>query len=111
MKLLDAEIPLEKLIEYCLNPDHPEGRHKARVFQRALGIDQNRANDLHDLLRAAISNEEAEFIFEDRFGKYYRIDYQVEGLRGAEILRSYWIMPVGRKLARLVTCFVRGRKE
>lgn len=26
-----------KLIDYALNPNHPEGKHKARVFETALG--------------------------------------------------------------------------
>lgn len=32
-----AVIDDDKLIGYCLNPEHPEGRHKARVFQSVLG--------------------------------------------------------------------------
>ncbi len=27
-----------KLLDYCLSPSHPRGRHKARVFAAALGI-------------------------------------------------------------------------
>jgi len=27
-----AVVDLRKLTEYCLNPDHPRGKHKARVF-------------------------------------------------------------------------------
>ena len=38
-----AEIDLRKLREYCLNPAHPRGRHKARVFRAALGIGQDDA--------------------------------------------------------------------
>ncbi len=33
-----AVIPTHKLVEYALNPEHPRGQHKARVFQSALGI-------------------------------------------------------------------------
>ncbi|WP_200235400.1 DUF6883 domain-containing protein [Thiohalocapsa halophila] len=41
MKLPNANqavVDLEKLRGYCLNPAHPRGRHKARVFAAALGI-------------------------------------------------------------------------
>lgn len=31
----------EKLRDYLLSPDHEHGRHKARVFQSALGIDRD----------------------------------------------------------------------
>src|SRR5262249_39406349 len=33
-----VRIPMEKLTDYCLNPDHPRGRDKARVFAALLGI-------------------------------------------------------------------------
>jgi hypothetical protein len=33
-----AEIQMEKLTGYCLNPDHSSGKHKAKVFAAALGI-------------------------------------------------------------------------
>lgn len=33
-----AIVDIEKLRDYCLNPEHPRGRHKARVFARRLGL-------------------------------------------------------------------------
>jgi hypothetical protein len=33
-----AEIAMEKLINYCLNPEHSSGKNKARVFKSRLGI-------------------------------------------------------------------------
>ena len=27
-----AIIPIEKLLDYCLNPEHSKGKHKARVL-------------------------------------------------------------------------------
>lgn len=47
-----AEIPMQKLIGYCLNPEHPSGKHKARVFESALGIT---AEDV-DVLRSRDEN-------------------------------------------------------
>ena len=42
MKLSDVvshmTIDPRKLTEYALNPDNPVGRHKARVFEQALGF-------------------------------------------------------------------------
>ncbi|MBW4596036.1 MAG: hypothetical protein KME46_24830 [Brasilonema angustatum HA4187-MV1] len=41
MKLPNPEqavIDRQKLSGYCLNPEHPEGRHKARLFKSVLGI-------------------------------------------------------------------------
>jgi hypothetical protein len=33
-----AVIDTRKLAEYALSLEHPRGRHKARVFQSALGV-------------------------------------------------------------------------
>jgi hypothetical protein len=45
-----AYIDDSKLRDYSLNPEHPRGRHKARVFAAALGLTQSDV----DLLRAAL---------------------------------------------------------
>ena len=31
-------VEIEKIRDYCLSLTHPRGRHKARVYQSALGI-------------------------------------------------------------------------
>jgi len=46
-----AEIPPAKLKDYALNPEHDEGRNKARVFASALGIRQEDWECLADSLR------------------------------------------------------------
>lgn len=33
-----------KLRDYCLNPHHPVGKHKARVFSSQLGIERGDAH-------------------------------------------------------------------
>ena len=41
MKLPNAEnavVDIAKLRDYCLDPNHPEGKHKARIFMEKLGI-------------------------------------------------------------------------
>ncbi len=41
MKLPNGEravVDIIKLQDYCLNPAHPRGQHKARVFAAALGL-------------------------------------------------------------------------
>jgi hypothetical protein len=39
-----AVIPIEKIIGYCLNPNHPKGKHKARVFKSVLNITNDDAS-------------------------------------------------------------------
>lgn len=41
MKLPNAEYAIvdkDKIENYCLNLEHPRGKHKARVFIRTLGL-------------------------------------------------------------------------
>ena len=48
-----AVVDVEKLRDYCLNPSHPRGRHKARVFLATLGLTADHAEELRDSLLAA----------------------------------------------------------
>jgi len=49
----DAFIDVRKLTDYCLDPDHPRGRHKARMFASVLGITRDDAGHLRDALLLA----------------------------------------------------------
>jgi hypothetical protein len=53
LKLPNAEnavVDIAKIRDYCLNPDHPEGKHKARIFLAKLGITRNDADRLRQLI-------------------------------------------------------------
>jgi uncharacterized protein DUF6883 len=39
----EAILDVRKIEDYCLSPSHPRGRHKARVFREALGLQQSDA--------------------------------------------------------------------
>jgi hypothetical protein len=55
-----AHVELSKLTEYVLNPSHPRGRNKARVFASALKIGRAEAPVLRDwLLEIAINSDDA----------------------------------------------------
>jgi len=49
----EAEIPDAKLRDYALNPQHPDGMHKARVFLSALGLSQDDWPGLRDQIPEA----------------------------------------------------------
>ncbi|CCQ62670.1 DUF6883 domain-containing protein [Crocosphaera watsonii] len=34
----NAKVDIRKLRDYCLNPDHDHGKHKARLFSSILGM-------------------------------------------------------------------------
>jgi len=62
MKLPNAEkavVDIAKLREYSLNPNHREGKHKARVFLAKLGIGRNDAERLRQIILEAILTAEA----------------------------------------------------
>ena len=45
-----AVADIAKLRDYCLNPSHPRGRHKARMFAAVLGLEQADAEFLREEL-------------------------------------------------------------
>lgn len=51
-----AIVDIRKLRDYCLNPAHDEGKHKARLFAAALGMTREDAEDLRNALLDAIKN-------------------------------------------------------
>ena len=109
MKLPHAErvtIDLAKLRDYCLNPRHPRGRHKARVFRAALGYTARDAEALRDAILAAVPTLEARSAAKDEFGRRYVVDCPVAGPRGSGVVRTAWIVPYGAKVPHLTTCFV-----
>ena len=70
-----AVVDLTKLVNYCLDPTHIRGRHKARVFDKALGITQRNPDLLREaLLRAAVTGD-ATPTQHDAYGQRYVIDF------------------------------------
>jgi hypothetical protein len=101
-----AQIDLEKLTDYCLNPAHPRGRHKARVFRVALALTVADAMELQQALAEAAANGDAQIGASDKFGKRYIIDFELSRLGKTAQVRSCWIVRAGEARPRFVTCFV-----
>jgi hypothetical protein len=102
-----AVVPDEKLTGYCLNPEHPDGRHKARVFSRALGITRENAEVLRAALQKAVRESDALEAERDAFGQRYLIDFSLTTTVGAAIVRSAWIVEKSGDPPRLLSCYVR----
>ncbi len=66
-----AVIPERKLEDYCLNPFHPDGKHKAKVFAKALGITQENSLKLEELILQSAKSGEVTKKQETNFGKYF----------------------------------------
>ena len=53
-----AVVDIKKLRDYSLNPNHPVGKHKARVFKAALGITLKNAEWLRECaLKVAVTGD------------------------------------------------------
>ncbi len=49
-----AVVDVRKLTDYCLNPEHEIGKHKARVFESALDLTVEDAEELRETLLVAV---------------------------------------------------------
>jgi len=98
-----AVVDLEKLQDYCLSSQHPEGRHKARVFLSTLGMTSADAGKLREiLLSAAALNNDVSMTGADKYGCRYSLD----GVAVKHFVRSAWIIKTGEESPRLVSCYV-----
>lgn len=99
-------VDIRKLKDYCLDPIHPRGKHKARVFERALNLTKENAEELRAEILGRMPYEEALLGEEDTYGRRYVVDFEYtrEGCRAR--IRTCWILKAGEEAPRLTTCFV-----
>ena len=116
MKLPNAEravIDIRKLRDYSLNPNHPEGKHKARVFLEKLEFTADDAERLRELILEAISKAEASEQRPSPHGRRFYVDFHVTRsetyvVTGATV-RTAWIIRNDEDFPRLTTCFILRR--
>jgi hypothetical protein len=101
-----AILKLRKIENYCLNPNHPRGRHKARVFRNSLNIDRQDAQWLREILLAAAGEHDAVELGADALGRRWRIDIPVTRQNKKAVVRTIWIVRTGEDTPRFVTCWV-----
>ena len=109
MKLPNAERADlgDKLEAYSLNFDHREGRHKARVFQAALGITFENADVLRTaLLDAAENSDEAESRGDNGFGEVFVLRFSMQTAVGRAVVLAAWIILHDEDFPRLTTCYI-----
>ena len=101
-----ATIPTDKLVGYALNQDHPVGRHKARVFASALGINTRDWRYLHDQILAALPDAPVRSTRITPFGVTYEVVVSIDGLNGATLpVVTAWLI-TGDAPPRLVTTWL-----
>ncbi len=101
-----AVVDIVKLRDYCLDPVHEFGKHKARVFDAALGLTKADASWLRNRLLEAVFAD-AEWAADTSYGTLYVIDFELRTSVGLAPVRSGWIVRSGENFPRLTTCYVK----
>jgi hemerythrin-like domain-containing protein len=110
MRLPNAEravVPIEKIRDYCLDPEHDEGKHKAKVFRALFGFTQEDAEGLQAMIVEAAQMNVAVQGKTLSHGQMYVLDFPAQSLRGEVTIRTAWIVERNTDFARLVTCYVK----
>ena len=102
----NALVETRKLRDYCLSPEHPRGRHKARVFASALGLTVEDSQELRRALLAAALSEKALVAEEDQYGQRYMLDFEMSTEMGSAVVRSVWMVRSGEDFPRFTSCWV-----
>ncbi len=86
----NAYIDTRKLKDYCLNPHHPRGKHKAKVFE-------------------SVQLQDSERLEADEYGVRYLVDFEMEFNFHKAVIRTLWIIKNSEDFPRLTSCFVKSK--
>ena len=101
----NAVIDIRKLRDYCLNLNHDDGKHKARLFLSILGMTADNAEELRQILFEVVRVYEAQLGRQDIFGQRYTLDFPIEWQNRRATLRSGWIIEHDSDIPKLTTCY------
>lgn len=102
---------VSKLAGYALNPDHPSGKHKARVFKKALGYTQKDAEKLAKQIREKAPNCKAVKGKLDEYGQRWTIFIPITGNnRKTALVETAWIVRPDSNIPELITAYVAKEK-
>ncbi len=102
-----AEIDLRKLHDYCLNPHHPRGKHKARVFLSVLAIAQSDSDELRRQILEHVPNANTISGNKDRYGTRFVVDVTINHKGKSAQVRTAWIIRIGEEVPQLTSCYVK----
>lgn len=101
-----AIIERRKLEGYLLDPAHEDGRHKARVFQSALGIGAAEWRYLNEAILEGVRDAPVSAIVPTPYGSRCTVVVPIQGLNGQRNdVVTGWLV-VGDSPPRLVTAYV-----
>lgn len=109
--LLNAEhavVDPKKLASYALNPNHPTGGNKARVFESALGYNSTNADILASRIQEGVLTNPAKVLDKNNFGQLMAVDMPILGINGETVLvRTGWMYETDAVVPRMTTLFIK----
>jgi hypothetical protein len=117
VKLPNAEravIDIRKLRDYCLNPNHPEGKHKAHVFLAKMGLKEGDAERLRKMIAEAILVADATEKQPTPFGRRFVVEFEATWYEKFVVtvmtVRTAWIIRNDEDFPRLTSCYIPRRR-
>jgi len=92
-----------KLTEYALNPDHPVGRHKAKVIEASTGLGRDDADLVKQQILGQVGQGPPVAGKVDEHGSRWNRDVTLTGPNGSVVVRTAWIVDATTGETRLVT--------
>lgn len=108
-----AVIRIEKLKDYALNAQHPDGCHKAAVFKEVLGIERRHSDTLAELLRATLPSAAAQPGPSDAYGDHWTTYHHIVGFHAqSAVVTVAWIFKREQPdVPQLVSCYIELKKQ
>lgn len=102
-----AIVPIEKLRDYALDPGHPQGKNKARVFKAALGMEQGHAR-VSEILKSTLVRSPAVRGLMLDYGELWTTYHELVGLSGRPVVVTVaWIYRIEQAdVPVLISCYI-----
>lgn len=106
-----AKMPKSKIVDYALNPDHPTGKHKAKVFESALGYNKDNYKSLIKQIKQNVGKYKATQVGQNEHGVLYQVIMPIKGPNGkTKDVVTGWIIKNGDYYPSLTTLYVKKEK-
>jgi hypothetical protein len=99
-----ASVERQKIVDYLLNPAHPDNGGKARFFQR-LGFSAENWEALRDALCVLATKFPIAEFETSPHGSKYVVSGELIGPSANAATRTVWIVERGSQIPRLVTAY------
>ncbi|MBK6999414.1 MAG: hypothetical protein IPH35_05420 [Rhodoferax sp.] len=106
----NATIRDDKFAKYVLNFGSERGRHKALVFQSALGYNLTNYETLVEQLKTGVAKYPCVLGPLDAHGQRYTVDMPVKGPDGEAVVTTGWIVRPGSDIPDLASAYVKKVK-